>query len=787
MKRTNRFQFRILAVLTFFALAFNVNAQVDTISTCSGTFTDPGGAGDYGPGLDTSWTFCPDGDGLSGNSIAFSFILSEFGLGEGDTLFVYDGVDTEANILMELTGSGAEADFGVLPSPGNMSGCLTFVFISNGSGEGPGWLANISCQLFCQPIIPIVTSDPVVEPADTGWVDICQGETINFSAIGEYPLQGGYYYDQSDETSVFTWAFGDGSEENGQNVSHTFPFEGGFIVYLTISNLIYDGDGDTLLYCENTQLSIIKVRVSTTPIFSGTSSVDDPLCLTAVTDLVGVVTPVSADFGASGLTAGETFLPDGSGVSYQTEVVITAFAPNQTLDDIDNLLGICLNMEHSYLGDLNITITCPDGTTVTMKSFPGGGGTFLGEPIDIDADLDPGVGYDYCWSPTPDFSDMVTESASYTTLPSGNYTSEQTLEDLVGCPLNGTWTITVQDNLASDNGYIFYWGLALDPSISPFYEIFTPEVVDMGWDPHVTIIEEISGDSVTILGTLESPIDYVFSITDNFGCSYDTTITLEILPNPVLFQADSACATHELMVGAEGSWEGGVWEVVYQENDSTIITISDTLAIEPIVTSSEFGLVQLIFDDEYCRTQDTLSLEFYPLPEVTVTGETIVCWGDTLWLGTTTIGPIDTYSWDTEEYDPDPTNPTSFIIGDKTQPYEVVVSGFCGSAKDNLPIISRACHVETPNIITPNNDNYNDGFIIQYIEFFEGSPLIVYNRWGRKVYETDNYTNDNPWRAEGLEDGVYFYTLILNDVWKRFEWQDRYVKGTVTVTRQRRR
>ncbi len=786
MKRTNKFQFRVLIVFAFLAFAFNANAQVDTISTCSGTFTDPGGAGDYGPGLDTSWTFCPDGDGLSGNAIAFSFILDEFGLGDGDTLFVYDGVDTEAFQLMALTGGGAEEDFGVLPSPGNMSGCLTFVFVSNGTGEGPGWSANISCQLFCQPIIPVVTSDPPVTPADTGWVDICQGETINFSAYAEYPLQGGYYYEQSDATSQFTWAFGDGSTADGQEASHTFIFEGGFIVYLTVSNLIMDG-ADTLLFCENTQLSIIKVRVSTTPIFSQTGAVDDPLCLTATTELVGVVEMVSADFGAAGLTAGETFLPDGSGVSYQTEVVITAFAPNQTLDDIDNLLGICLNMEHSYLGDLNITITCPDGTTVTLKSFPGGGGTYLGEPIDIDSDLEPGVGYDYCWSPSPEYADMVTESANYTTLPSGDYTSEQTLSDLVGCPLNGTWTITVQDNLASDNGYIFYWGLALDPSISPFYEIFTPTIVDMGWDPNTTIIEELSDDSVTILGTLENPVEYTFSITDDFGCTYDTTISLDVLPNPILFQADSACATHELLVGAEGSWDGGVWEIVYQENDSAIVTISDTLAIEPIVSSSESGLVQLIFDDEYCRTQDTLGLFFHPLPEVTVYGDDIVCWGDTSYLYTEVIGPVDTYSWNTDEYDPDPTNPSSYIVGDVSLTYEVDVSGFCGNAEGSMYVISRACHVEMPNIITPNHDAYNDAFIIKYIEYFEGSQFIVYNRWGRKVFETDSYSNDFPWTAEGLEDGIYFYTLILNDAWKRFETQDRFVKGTVTVTRERRR
>ena len=66
----------------------------------------------------------------------------------------------------------------------------------------------------------------------------------------------------------------------------------------------------------------------------------------------------------------------------------------------------------------------------------------------------------------------------------------------------------------------------------------------------------------------------------------------------------------------------------------------------------------------------------------------------------------------------------------------------------------------------------------------------MYNRWGRKVWETDNYVNSEGWdgrdsNGKELADGVYFYTLILNDDYKRFDTQDQYVKGSVTVTRER--
>ena len=67
--------------------------------------------------------------------------------------------------------------------------------------------------------------------------------------------------------------------------------------------------------------------------------------------------------------------------------------------------------------------------------------------------------------------------------------------------------------------------------------------------------------------------------------------------------------------------------------------------------------------------------------------------------------------------------------------------------------------VVVPNVFTPNSDGTNDYFIIKGIDFGEWQ-LIVFNRWGRKVYENNHYDNDaNKWGAEGCSDGVYYYIL----------------------------
>jgi gliding motility-associated-like protein len=61
-----------------------------------------------------------------------------------------------------------------------------------------------------------------------------------------------------------------------------------------------------------------------------------------------------------------------------------------------------------------------------------------------------------------------------------------------------------------------------------------------------------------------------------------------------------------------------------------------------------------------------------------------------------------------------------------------------------------------PNVITPNNDCCNQFFTIKGIE--PGLwKIIIYNRWGKLVYQSDNYRND--WAGDGLATGVYYYEL----------------------------
>ena len=158
------------------------------------------------------------------------------------------------------------------------------------------------------------------------------------------------------------------------------------------------------------------------------------------------VSPNTGTFSVAGIRSDSLPLPDGDGTSYQTSINFSDFAPGAVLTDINDLESICVNMEHSWMRDLEITLTCPDGTTIVLHDHPGqtGGQVFLGEPIDNDGGFPtPGLGYDYCWTPNATNPTWIQYSnANFPgTLPPGDYSTVDPMTDLLGCPLNGEWTM----------------------------------------------------------------------------------------------------------------------------------------------------------------------------------------------------------------------------------------------------------------------------------------------------------------------------------------------------------
>ena len=513
-----------------------------SVNACGGLFVDSGGnSAGYSANENATITICPD---APGTYIQLNF--SGVDIDSLDALCFYDATDASGTPMVCYAPDFYPAQtFRVQATAANPSGCLTVTFNSNASNQGDGWSADILCDMPCQNIfVDLAASDPAVMPADTGWINLCPGDRASFSGKGIYP-QNGIDYQHSDFTSEFTWDFGDGTMAVGPDVSHIYDEPGGYIVQLTIKDQ---------RNCTNLNFLNQRIRVATYPDFS-TGNLPDEICvgdtisLSASLDSLDANSVISVmttegSFQTSGVLSDSLDLPDGTNDSYETSISFSNFSPGQTLADITQLLGICVNMEHSWMYDLDVELECPNGTRLVLQNQEFiTNEIHLGEPFEADDFNTPdppgqGVGYDYCWTPTST-NGTWTEYAQANdpggpveyTLPPGDYESFQGLNALLGCPLNGEWTIIVTDRWASDNGWIFEWSIDFDPSLYPALETYQPQIVDFEWKNTPSIFE-YSADSLSIMASPQNAgtASYNFTVTDDYGCVHDTSVAVTVLP-----------------------------------------------------------------------------------------------------------------------------------------------------------------------------------------------------------------------------------------------------------------
>lgn len=371
--------------------------------------------------------------------------------------------------------------------------------------------------------------------------------------------------------------------------------------------------------CENLNQVDEQVLVSTTPDFSLTTESQET-CLGETVAIYGHAAPVTwtgipdASFGNGVL------LPDDVGQPFTSTLNFQQFDPGQTVTNTSNIQSICVDMEHSYMGDLVLQVICPNGQTMIMHQ-QGGGGTYIGGANDNDTfDPEPGECWHYCWSATATNGTFVDNSTFGTTpnttlggtppnqaLDPGTYEPVQPFSNLIGCPLNGNWTFQSTDLWGADNGFICSWEVNFDPAIIPPVTTFTP-TIGAGSDSSIwaggTTPDYVSSNGDTAIYTANSPGTYNFNyqVTDNFGCHYDTTITITVDP-PIAIDAgpDGVICSAPIQLGATivGGTMNCNWSIQRQSQfgdgwGGASVTISINGVAQSYTMSSGFTITSFI-------------------------------------------------------------------------------------------------------------------------------------------------------------------------------------------------
>jgi gliding motility-associated-like protein len=127
-----------------------------------------------------------------------------------------------------------------------------------------------------------------------------------------------------------------------------------------------------------------------------------------------------------------------------------------------------------------------------------------------------------------------------------------------------------------------------------------------------------------------------------------------------------------------------------------------------------------------------------------------------------------TYSWSpaTGLNNPTSANPTVTLPNTTanpiTQTYTLTATNTatgCTGTASVVVTVGIDPNVEVPNVITPNGDKLNDWLQVKNVTAYPTNSMEIFNRWGRRVYSTENYNNtSNYWGTDpNIASGMYYY------------------------------
>ena len=956
---------KIFALFALLCGVLAINAQVITLGVstqtsvtgCSVSIYDNGGLnGDYSANMDNYVTVTSND--ATNHSVRANIDLASFDVKCGDTLFIYDGPSVNDPVLAVLTNcitdSVSSPTLSYAATVYNASGSLTFRFKTDGQDNGAGFAVTTDCVRPCQRINVVydaVASNKTPYLEDDGYLylDMCPYDTIHMVVHGEFP-DNDYSYHQDDAHCTFSW---DMSWEafdtlGGNAIDYIFPEGRGYDVAISIS----DSAG-----CQSYIPYTFRVRTSSNPI----RDVLDfpPVCAGTEVELTVGYDFLSAlqvdTVGSEQITAlsvcDTIFLPDGqpchdgqvmSGqlqyCSYVSPVTFTSFSPAATIQSANDILFVRVKIEHSYIGDIWIKLTCPNQQYVSiMKKYSSGSSSCSGQipasewgwngsgqayahfGLAVDEEgsnkCNPneygnrmGVPWNYCWSNATNQGYQyasgnyvyATSSVSGSSVDSTNvaqmtnvYHPDGSFANLIGCPMNGTWSIEVLDGFSIDNGWMTEWEIALDPTLLPqdwSYDV----LVDSAW------VEGPGANGPTIVPDQPGVIDYTIKVMDELGCIYDTINHMEVVGHPepdlgpdynICYGDISILAANYAQAGAEGQTTEYFWNTGDNTDAIEVLTAGQYI-VDIITTSEETGLA--------CEGSDTINIGIFERPvidfvEPDMTGcaplnlridnnstpeDSYFEWyiyvtddfgNTTLAYSSTSPDPVfqlnepGTYSlvlrmttpdgckdslslWNSiivnpqpiAEFEADPViamlSENGGVVNFINYADQSVVTGSNGSfywdfddgtidsvnfsdphtfatwgdynvtlhVESNSGCSSEITHtivIESdlvfPNVITPNGDGINDVWAIENLntninpedpDGYRNNRLMIYDRWGKKVYDAKNYDTyakdgtiypgQQIFDGSGLADGVYYYSFHYKGKAKTITFN-----GSITIVR----
>lgn len=244
---------------------------------------------------------------------------------------------------------------------------------------------------------------------------------------------------------------------------------------------------------------------------------------------------------------------------------------------------------------------------------------------------------------------------------------------------------------------------------------------------------------------------YTVVVVDGTCIVTDSITIIEPAEIMATMSATQGCAPS--LGSAQVAPSGGVGGFTYAWTPSLQTTATALLLDSAMHTVT-------VTDGNGCTYVDSILVQIFPPPVVTVTADTTIEYGNSIQLNAT--GGVS-YYWDPiDNLDcSDCPNPVANPLEDKH--YCVTATDANGCSNETcmtLSVVIVCGEVFVPSAFSPNDDGEND-ILCVYSDCMESMTFTLFNRWGEKVYQTNNMSVcwDGTWNGKPLNSAVFVYTL----------------------------
>jgi subtilisin-like proprotein convertase family protein len=282
-------------------------------------------------------------------------------------------------------------------------------------------------------------------------------------------------------------------------------------------------------------------------------------------------------------------------------------------------LDVFTKIPHTFAGDLDVTLTSPAGTVVTLTTDNGGSSNDVFNGTTWDDDANPGSPVPYTANPG-----IATDRKYVNLETAARLAPEEPLAAFIGENPNGTWTLTVSDDAGGDGGTIDEWSLNLtgQPTAPPETSGSATNATDVAVG---TLAAQTSTIVVSGAGTYLTDVDTITKLLHNTPSHVDM-----VLRSPqgteVTLTTDNGGSSDNVFNGTRWDDDGNPGgQVPYSSNDglATDTLYSTGVTATPLAPEEGLGAfigedpngtwTLLVSDDTPATTAGTLdewSLEF---------------------------------------------------------------------------------------------------------------------------------------------------------------------------------